>query len=85
MNPMEALQAATANPARFLGREKELGTIEKGKIADLVLLEADPLLDIKNTQKINAVAVGGKLIPQSDITEMLSRIETAARNERGGK
>jgi len=85
LNPMEALQAATANPARFLGREKELGTIEKGKIADLVLLEADPLLDIKNTQKINAVAVGGKLIPQSDITEMLSRIETAARNERGGK
>src|SRR4030095_4355756 len=41
LTPMEALQTATLNPARFLGTEKELGTVEKGKIADLVLLDAD--------------------------------------------
>jgi imidazolonepropionase-like amidohydrolase len=48
---MEALQAATINPAKFFGKETELGTIEKGKLADLILLEADPLADISNTKK----------------------------------
>ncbi|MFB3127758.1 MAG: amidohydrolase family protein, partial [Candidatus Acidiferrales bacterium] len=43
--PMEALQAATRNPAEFLGKLGELGTIEEGKIADLVVLDADPLED----------------------------------------
>ncbi len=51
LTTMEALQAATMNPARFLGKERELGTVEKGKIADLVLLDANPLYDIVNTQK----------------------------------
>jgi imidazolonepropionase-like amidohydrolase len=54
-SPMEAIQAATLNPARYLGREKDLGTIETGKLADLVLLDANPLDDISNTQKIRAV------------------------------
>src|SRR4030095_11165735 len=79
--PMEALQAATFNPARFLGKEKELGTIEKGKIADLVLLDANPLLDIANTQKINGVVVAGKLINKSELQRMLSTIETAANRK----
>src|SRR4030095_13020349 len=76
--PMEALQAATFNPARFLGKEKELGTIEKGKIADLVLLDANPLQDISNTQKIDAVVVGGRLVPKSELAEMLAKIEALA-------
>ncbi|MBI1899310.1 MAG: amidohydrolase family protein [Acidobacteria bacterium] len=54
LTPMEALQTATRNPAMFFGMEKDLGTIEKGKIADLVLLDANPLADIHNTQKIAA-------------------------------
>jgi imidazolonepropionase-like amidohydrolase len=78
LTPMEALQAATLNPARFLGKESELGTVEKGKFADLVLLEANPLEDIRNTQKINAVMVRGKLIPKSELQRMLATIETAA-------
>jgi imidazolonepropionase-like amidohydrolase len=51
LTPMEALQAATRNPARFLGLLDALGTIERGKIAELVLLDANPLLDIRHMQK----------------------------------
>ena len=50
--PAEALQTATLNPARFLGMENDLGTIEKGKLADLVLLDANPLDDIRLEQRI---------------------------------
>ena len=81
LTPMEALQAATLNPARFLGRESELGTVEKGKIADLVLLDANPLEDIRNTQKINAVMLRGKLIPKPALERMLATIETAANRK----
>jgi imidazolonepropionase-like amidohydrolase len=77
-SPMEALQAATLNPARFLGKEKELGTVEKGKIADLVLLEANPLLDVRNTRKIESVVIRGRLIPKSELQRMLAAIEAAA-------
>ncbi|HYX70189.1 MAG TPA: amidohydrolase family protein [Terriglobales bacterium] len=59
-SPMEALQAATRNPAEFLGNGDSFGTIEKGKIADLVMLDADPLEDISHTRKINTVVLGGK-------------------------
>ncbi len=73
--PMEALQAATRNPARFLDKERDLGTIEKGKLADLVLLDANPLEDISNTQKIEAVVLAGRLIPKSELVEMLAKVE----------
>src|SRR5262249_18107059 len=61
LTPMEALQAATRNAAKYLGLLDSCGTVEQGKIANLVLLDADPLAEISNTQKINAVVVGGKL------------------------
>lgn len=70
LTPTEALQCATRNPAVFLGRLDSLGTIERGKIADLVLLDANPLDDISNIRKINAVVFGGKLIPQSSLETM---------------
>ena len=70
LRPMEALQSATRNPAAFLGRLDSLGTIERGKISDLVLLDANPLEDISNVQKINAVVFGGKLIPKSSLETM---------------
>src|SRR5579862_2055205 len=57
LTPMQALQTATLNPAKFMGRTADLGTIEKGKLADLVLLDANPLEDIANTQKIRGVVL----------------------------
>jgi hypothetical protein len=60
--PMEALQAATRNPARYFGKIQEMGTLETGKVADLVLLDANPLEDIRNTRKISMVVLRGRVI-----------------------
>ena len=81
LSPMEALQAATLNPARYLGKERDLGTLQIGKLADLVLLEANPLEDITNTQRINAVVSNGKLIPKSELQRMLAAIESASNKK----
>ena len=75
LTPMDALQAATRNAAVYLGMLDTVGTVEKGKLADLVLLDADPLVDIANTKKINAVVVGGKLVNRAALDEMLSKVE----------
>jgi hypothetical protein len=78
LTPLEALQAATRNAAKFLGRLDSLGTIEKGKFADLVLLDANPLEDIHNTQRINAVVVNGRYLPKEALQGMLADAEAAA-------
>jgi imidazolonepropionase-like amidohydrolase len=75
LTPMEALQTATRNPARSLDRPADLGTVEMGKIADLVLLDANPLDDIKNTQKIAAVVSRGKLLDRTALGRMLADVE----------
>jgi imidazolonepropionase-like amidohydrolase len=62
LTPMEALQAATRNPARYLGMADSLGTVEAGKLADLVILDADPLADIRNTRRIHAVIANGRVV-----------------------
>ncbi len=59
--PMQALLMATRDAARGLGKEKDLGTVEPGKLADLLLLDADPLADLRNLGKVHAVMKGGKL------------------------
>ena len=74
LNPMEALQAATRNVAECLGVLPSVGTIEKGKVADLVVLDADPLQDIRNTRKINAVVVNGRLYDRRQLDQMLDRV-----------
>jgi len=78
MTPMEALQTATSNPAQFLNMAQELGTIQKGKIADLVLLDKNPLDDIKNTQSINAVVLNGRLLDRKALDALLGQVEYAA-------
>ena len=79
--PMEALQTATLNPAKFLGMQDRLGTIEEGKLADMVLLDANPLEDIRNTQKIAAVIVNGRYLSRADLDKMLAGVEAAAREK----
>ncbi len=78
LSPMEALQAATLNPARFMGKEKDFGTVETGKIADLVLLDANPLNDIANTKRIDAVVLGGRFFPRASLDGMLAKVEALA-------
>jgi imidazolonepropionase-like amidohydrolase len=81
LTPMQALQTATLNPAKFMGRTADLGTVEKGKLADLVILDADPLKDIANTQKIRGVVLAGRYFDRAALDEMLRNIEKAAAAE----
>lgn len=69
-----ALETATRNPALFFGTLDQTGTIEKGKRADLVLLDANPLSDIANTQKRAGVMLKGKYYPQAEINQWLDQI-----------
>jgi imidazolonepropionase-like amidohydrolase len=81
LTPMEALQAATLNPAKFLGKLQDQGTVEKGKLADLVLLEANPLEDIRNTQKVNGVVANGRLLDKKALDGLLAGVEAAANKK----
>jgi hypothetical protein len=76
--PGQALRAATYNPAEFIGKSSDYGMAEKGLVADLVLLDANPLLDIRNTRKISAVIVRGKLFLRKDLDIMLAEAEAEA-------
>jgi imidazolonepropionase-like amidohydrolase len=62
LTPLQALEAATSNPARFLGRSKDIGSVAKGKVANLVLLDANPLQEIRNTRLISAVILRGQVV-----------------------
>lgn len=75
---MEALQAATHGAAQFLGREKELGTVESGHAADLVLLSANPAEDISNTRKVWAVIRNGGYYDRAALDGLLARAKEAA-------
>jgi len=79
LSNIEALRAATLNPAKFLGREKDLGSVEQGKIADLVLLDANPLENISNTKTIYAVIVNGKLLQRNDLDALLNQIKESVK------
>ncbi len=80
--PMESLQTATSNPAKFLGMESSYGSVETGKIADLVLLAANPLEDIRNTRKITAVIANGRLFNRAALDRILKQVESAAKTSR---
>jgi imidazolonepropionase-like amidohydrolase len=81
LTPYQALAAATRNPAEYFGGSREWGTIEVGKRADLVLLDANPLDDIRNTTRIDAVAIGGRWLPRAELDRMI-RAATERINER---
>jgi len=73
LSPMEALQTATIRAAEFLGVESRFGSVEVGKTANLVLLDANPLEDIHNTQKIRAVILRGKFLDRAQLDELLAQ------------
>ena len=77
--PMAALQAATRTAAQFMGRLESQGTVEAGKTADLVLLDKDPLADIRNTRSIQGVVFNGKFMPRAELDRMLAEAEAANR------
>ncbi len=79
LTPLQALRAATLNPARFFDRTDELGTVEEGKLADLVLLDANPLEDITNTRRIRAVVADGRLYRRADLDRLLAEVEASVQ------
>jgi imidazolonepropionase-like amidohydrolase len=76
--PLQALQTATLNPAKFINRLNDFGTVQPGRIADLVLLEANPLADIANTRQIVAVITDGHYLSQQDLTQLQSKLKQLA-------
>jgi imidazolonepropionase-like amidohydrolase len=62
MRPMDIIVSATRNASAVMGRQNEVGTLEKGKYADLVILDADPIADIRNTRKIFKVMKAGEFL-----------------------
>ena len=71
MSPLDALRAATINAAKFQGKENELGSIDAGKAADIVILTANPIENIANTQSIDTVLLRGRVITSAMRSEML--------------
>ena len=82
LSPLDALRAATLNPARYLGAADSLGTVAPGRLADLVILDANPLADIRNTTRIHAVVANGRLIDAAERARLLAH--AAAEAARAG-
>jgi hypothetical protein len=82
LTPAQAVQAATETSAGIAGLGQSLGSIEVGKIADLVVLDANPLLEIGNTKRIFAVVVNGRLLDRAALDRLLARSDGGARPER---
>ena len=69
MSPMQMLATATINPAHYLGMDADLGSIETGKLADLQVVDGNPLEDVKSTDRITHVMVNGRLYRANDLGE----------------
>jgi imidazolonepropionase-like amidohydrolase len=74
MTPLAAIQSATIQPARFLHATDTLGTVARGRVADLVVLDADPLVDIANTRRIYAVIARGQLVDSAARERLLNGV-----------
>ena len=80
LTPLEALRTATYNPADYLGALDSLGTVEKGKVADLVLLDANPLVDIHNTRRISVVIANGRVFDTAARKDLLEHVIAALKH-----
>lgn len=79
--PLEALQTATLNPAKFYGREKDFGSVQAGRIADLVLLKENPLMDIRNTRTIAGVIADGRYFTEAELDSLLQQVRQVAASK----
>jgi len=79
LTPLEALRTATYNPADFFGALDSLGTVSQGKVADLVLLDANPLTDIRNTRRIAAVIANGRVFDRPALDALLNHVAAALK------
>ncbi|MFL6856978.1 MAG: amidohydrolase family protein [Allosphingosinicella sp.] len=75
-SPIEALRAATIMPATSLGYQRDVGSLEVGKLADLVVLDADPTIDIRNSDKVRDVMLGGRLYDAATLNEVATGTRT---------
>jgi len=80
LSELDALQTVTLDPARYRGMEDQLGTIENGKLADLVLLNANPLEDISNTRAIETVVANGRVFRRNDLDDVLRNVEAYVKS-----
>jgi imidazolonepropionase-like amidohydrolase len=74
MSPYEALATATREPAEWLGLADSVGTVEVGKVADLVLLDANPLADVSNTRRIAAVVLRGRVFDRAGLEALRAAV-----------
>ncbi len=79
LSPLEAIRSATVRPAEFFSLADEMGTVDVGKKADLVLLDANPLENIANTKRIAAVVSKGRIFTRNELSELVSAAQTAER------
>jgi hypothetical protein len=84
LSPLEALQTATLNPARFFDIEEKVGSITEGKVADMLLLNADPLEDITNTHEINTVIIGGHVLDREELDGLLRKMSNPSEEKKVG-
>lgn len=82
LTPLQALQTAVTHPVKYFGLEQTMGSVMPGKLAELVILDGNPLLDISNTDRIAAVITHGKVIRKPELDAMLLQAERAAHNSK---
>lgn len=80
LSPYEALRSSTTNPFEYLGEITHAGTVQQGKLANLVLLKDNPLTDIRNSRKIDGVVIRGRWISGDQIRDRLEEIAATATN-----
>ncbi|HEX4934075.1 MAG TPA: amidohydrolase family protein, partial [Gemmatimonadaceae bacterium] len=82
LSPLDALRAATIRPAEFLGARDSLGTLEPGRVADVLLVRGNPLEDIARMRELDAVIVGGRYLGRRDLDALLAQVRTLAKQWR---
>ncbi len=80
LSTLQVLQMATIQPARYLGWARDLGTVAPGKLADLLILDGDPLADIGNTGRIRAVVADGRFWDRTALEQLLASAASMATN-----